>query len=140
VGEAQTTRRCLPNRRRTIVGTDGCSRFFIMGKLEVDDPAALGTRLTALRERLVAHAYFQGVPSFDSARGNTAVMFHLIKTGKYRRAYAKASLIKSDSLIRVIGGQRKHVARRSIKSPPQNPPVASAHRGARLNAPRADTL
>jgi hypothetical protein len=64
------------NRRRAIVGTEGCSRFFIMGKLEVDDPAALSARLNALRERLAGHAYFHGVPSFDPARGKTAVMFH----------------------------------------------------------------
>ena len=33
------------NRRRAIVGSDGCSQFFILGKLEVDDPAGLGQRL-----------------------------------------------------------------------------------------------
>jgi hypothetical protein len=64
------------NRRRAIVGMEGCSRFFIMGKLEVDDPADLGARLTALRERLISHAYFHGVPSFDPTRKKTAVMFH----------------------------------------------------------------
>ncbi|QSA98492.1 DUF3800 domain-containing protein [Methylococcus sp. EFPC2] len=64
------------NRRRAIVGTEGCSRFFIMGKLEVDDPAGLDARLNELRERLTTHAYFHGVPSFDPARGKTAVMFH----------------------------------------------------------------
>jgi hypothetical protein len=64
------------NRRRAIVGTEGCSRFFIMGKLEVDNPADLSARLTGLRERLAAHAYFHGVPSFDPARKKTAVMFH----------------------------------------------------------------
>jgi len=47
-----------------------------MGKLEVDDPAALSARLNALRERLAGHAYFDGVPSFDPARGKTAAMFH----------------------------------------------------------------
>lgn len=64
------------NRRRAIVGTPGCSRFFILGKLEVDDPAGLAQRLTALREQLLANPYFGGVPSFDPARGKTAVAFH----------------------------------------------------------------
>lgn len=64
------------NRRRAIVGTAGCSRYFIMGKLEVDDPADLGARLTKLRERLISHPYFHGVPSFNPAREKTAVMFH----------------------------------------------------------------
>lgn len=64
------------NRRRAIVGTPGCSRFFILGKLEVDDPQVLGDKFTALRQVLLADAYFAGVPSFDPARGKTAVAFH----------------------------------------------------------------
>jgi len=64
------------NRRRSIVGTEGCSRYFILGKLEVDDPIGLGQRLTALRAELMANPYFNGVPSFDPARGKTAVAFH----------------------------------------------------------------
>ncbi|MDP2825783.1 MAG: hypothetical protein Q8O52_24235 [Sulfuritalea sp.] len=64
------------NRRRAIVGTPGCSRFFILGKLEVDDPAGLGHRLTDLRHTLLANPYFANVPSFDPTRDKTAVMFH----------------------------------------------------------------
>lgn len=64
------------NRRRAIVGTPGCSRYFILGKLEVDDPVGLGQRLLALRAELVANPYFNGVPSFDPVRGKTAVAFH----------------------------------------------------------------
>lgn len=64
------------NRRRAIVGTEGCSRYFILGKLEVDDPMSLGQRLTALRAELMANPYFNGVPSFDPVRGKTAVAFH----------------------------------------------------------------
>ena len=64
------------NRRRAIVGTEGCSSFFILGKLEVDEPIGLGQRLTALRQELLANPYFNGVPSFDPARGKTAVAFH----------------------------------------------------------------
>lgn len=64
------------NRRRAIVGTEGCSRYFILGKLEVDDPAGLGQRLETLRRQLVDSPYFGGVPSFDPARGKTAVAFH----------------------------------------------------------------
>lgn len=64
------------NRRRAIVGTPGCSRFFILGKLEVDDPLALGARLEVLRKDLLGSSYFAGVPSFDPARGKTAHAFH----------------------------------------------------------------
>lgn len=64
------------NRRRAIVGTPGCSRFFILGKLEVDDPHELGDKLTTLRQTLLADTYFADVPSFEPARGKTAVAFH----------------------------------------------------------------
>lgn len=64
------------NRRRAIVGTPGCSCFFILGKLEVDDPLALGGRLESLRKELLGSPYFAGVPSFDPARGKTAHAFH----------------------------------------------------------------
>lgn len=64
------------NRRRAIVGTPGCSRFFILGKLEVDDPHALGARLERLRKDLLGSPYFAGVPSFEPARGKTAHAFH----------------------------------------------------------------
>lgn len=64
------------NRRRAIVGTDGCSSFFILGKLEVDDPAGLGQRLETLREQLLGNPYFGGVPSFDPVRGKTGIAFH----------------------------------------------------------------
>jgi hypothetical protein len=47
-----------------IVETDGCSRFFIMGKLEVENPDLLAGRLTELRTELLADPYFAGVPSF----------------------------------------------------------------------------
>lgn len=64
------------NRRRAIVGTPGCSRFFILGKLEVDDPHGLGAKLEELRRDLLDSPYFAGVPSFDPARGKTAHAFH----------------------------------------------------------------
>lgn len=57
------------NRRRAIVGTEGCSRYFTLGKLEVDDPPELGQKLETLRHELVVDPYFEGVPSFDPARG-----------------------------------------------------------------------
>jgi hypothetical protein len=63
-------------RGKVIAGTEGCSRFFILGKLEVEEPAELSRKLVALREKLVANPYFHGVPSFDPARRKTAVAFH----------------------------------------------------------------
>lgn len=59
-----------------IVGNDGCSKFFIMGKLEVADPASLAEKLTALRHELLADPYFAGVESFKPERPKTAHGFH----------------------------------------------------------------
>lgn len=61
---------------KPIVGTPGCSRFFIIGKLEVDDPAALAKALTDLRQDLLADPYFAGVESFRPERKKTALLFH----------------------------------------------------------------
>ncbi|MCC5840512.1 MAG: hypothetical protein JJT96_10335 [Opitutales bacterium] len=59
-----------------IVGNDGCSNFFILGKLEVDNPEVLATKLTALRLGLLADSYFAGVESFKPERPKTAHGFH----------------------------------------------------------------
>jgi hypothetical protein len=67
----------LFNRRgEPIIGTNGCSRFFILGRLGIEDPAGLAEALTTLRQELVTDPYFAGVPSFDPARQKTAVQFH----------------------------------------------------------------
>ena len=59
-----------------IVGQEGCSKFFIIGKLEVDDPDTLSDRLTKLRHELLADPYFAGVSSFKPERRRTAHGFH----------------------------------------------------------------
>lgn len=67
----------LFNRRGApLIGTNGCSRFFMMGKLDVENPKELGAKLTALRQTLLADPYFAGVPSFNPARKKTAHQFH----------------------------------------------------------------
>lgn len=60
-----------------VVATDGCSRFFIEGKLECRDVDALATDLAHLRADLLADPYFKGVPSLDPARNRTALNFHV---------------------------------------------------------------
>jgi hypothetical protein len=65
-----------------IVCNDGCSKFFIMGELEVADPDSLAEKLTALRHELLANPYFAGVESFKPKRPKTA---HLICSFQGRR-------------------------------------------------------
>lgn len=63
-------------RGKPIVETPGCSRFFILGKLEVEDPVALAQKLDALRAELLNDPYFAGVESFRPERRKTAHAFH----------------------------------------------------------------
>jgi hypothetical protein len=61
---------------RILVGQDGCSKTFILGKLDVEDPAALHRALEHLRTDLLADPYFKRVPSMQAERGKTARAFH----------------------------------------------------------------
>lgn len=61
---------------RVIIGEQGCSRFFIMGVLDVADPAGLAEALSELRIALLEDDYFKGVPSMQPEGGKTAIAFH----------------------------------------------------------------
>lgn len=61
---------------RVLVGTEGCSKYFIVGKLDVPDPEGLGVELESLRKALLADPYFKRVPSMQPERRKTSVMFH----------------------------------------------------------------
>jgi hypothetical protein len=61
---------------RVIVGNEGCSRYFILGKLDVADPPALGAAMETLRTNLLADPYFKRVPSMQPDQRKTALAFH----------------------------------------------------------------
>jgi Protein of unknown function (DUF3800) len=61
---------------KLIIGTSGCSRFFILGLLEASDPVGLSQRLEALRARLLVDPYFENVPSMQPQAKKTALAFH----------------------------------------------------------------
>jgi hypothetical protein len=61
---------------RVLIGTEGCSRYFILGLADIDDPDGIGRELQALRIRLLADPYFAGVPSMQSNQHKTATVFH----------------------------------------------------------------
>ncbi len=65
----------LFGKRKVIVGTQS-SRYFILGKLEIDDPAGVGEALQTLRNQLLADPYFNSAPSMQPEDGKTAVVFH----------------------------------------------------------------
>ena len=59
-----------------IIGSEGCSRFFILGLLDVPNHKTLALDLDRLREKLIADPYFSGVPSMQEAAKKTALSFH----------------------------------------------------------------
>ena len=61
---------------KTLVGTEGCSRFFILGLLDVPDPMTLNDRFDELRTRLMSDSYFKDVPSMQPDARKTAIAFH----------------------------------------------------------------
>jgi len=61
---------------RILVGEEGCSSHFILGKLAIDDPELLDKELTQLRLDLLADPYFKRVPSMQPERRKTAIGFH----------------------------------------------------------------
>ncbi len=61
---------------KALVGTEGTSRFFLVGRLEVTGPQALESDLNALRAELLADPLLNSVPSMQPEAGKTALFFH----------------------------------------------------------------
>ena len=61
---------------RSLVGTEGCSRYFFLGLLDVLDPRSLDVQLGVLRTALLADPYLQKIPSMHPEKRKTAVAFH----------------------------------------------------------------
>lgn len=61
---------------RVIIGQEGCSRFFMLGLVDIPNPRQVAEELTALRNELLADPYFAGIPSFQAEQRKTAFAFH----------------------------------------------------------------
>ena len=61
---------------RVLIGSNGCSRFFILGLLDIPDPMALQCSLDDLRKQLLGNPYFRDVPSMQAEKRKTALAFH----------------------------------------------------------------
>jgi hypothetical protein len=64
------------NKGKVIIGSEGCSRFFMLGLLRVDDVPSLESEFRNLRSKLLADPYFSGVPSMQPEAKKTANAFH----------------------------------------------------------------
>jgi hypothetical protein len=63
-------------RGRVLVGSEGVSRYFVVGAALVPDPVGLAARLDASRAELAADPYFAAVPPMRPERAKTARLFH----------------------------------------------------------------
>ena len=61
---------------KVLIGTEGCSRFFILGLLDVPNPMELQRSFDDLRGRLMNDPYFRDVPSMQEKARKTALAFH----------------------------------------------------------------
>ncbi len=61
---------------KVLIGSEGCSRFFVLGLLDVPDPTTLQSFFDDLREELVGDPYFSDVPSMQTGARKTALAFH----------------------------------------------------------------
>lgn len=61
---------------KVIIGNEGCSRFFMLGLLDIANPDALATDIRVLRATLLQDPYFKNIPSMQEKSKKTAVFFH----------------------------------------------------------------
>jgi len=67
----------LFNRTRQVaVGMEGCSRYFILGLLDVEDPDTLSADMERVRKEIFSDPYFRNVPSLRPEARKTASAFH----------------------------------------------------------------
>lgn len=59
-----------------IIGQEGCSRYFMLGLLQIPDPLSIEEKLNQLRADLLKDKYFQKIPSFQPSAMKTALGFH----------------------------------------------------------------
>ena len=99
------------SRGRILVGTAGCSRYFMLGVLDVTDPVALSLELNALRQSLLSDPYFNGVPSMQPERRKTAFAFHAKDDlPEVRREVFKVLLRHDLSFTAVVRDKQKVLA------------------------------
>jgi hypothetical protein len=93
---------------REILGTPGCSRFFILGVLDARDPAGLENDLADLRKSLLADPYLASVPSMQRGARKTALAFHAHDdTPEVRQAVFKLLLAQDVRFLAVVRDKRQ---------------------------------
>lgn len=61
---------------KTIVGSEGCSRIFMIGVLQLPDPKLAKEKLEFLRQELLSDPHLSQIPSMQPIAKKTAIAFH----------------------------------------------------------------
>lgn len=61
---------------KNIVGSEGVSKYFMVGLAHIGNIEELSTELGTLRSELINDPYFNNVPSFQPEEKKTAIVFH----------------------------------------------------------------
>ena len=64
------------SKGKVIIQSEGCSRFFLLGVLDVVEPESLIKNLEELRSDLLADPYFKKVPYMQPGYQKIAIAFH----------------------------------------------------------------
>ncbi len=59
-----------------IIGTEGCSQYFILGFVLAEETNHIEKELESLRSELCSDPYFKKVPSMQASANKTAMLFH----------------------------------------------------------------
>ena len=106
---------------QVLVGTPDASRYFIVGRLEVDDIASLEADIVKLRAELLADPLLQGVPSMRPEKKKTAISFHAKNdVPEVRHAVFKLLLKHDLRMSAVVRDKRvllEQVQRRQVEDP-----------------------
>lgn len=103
----------LFNRKgRVIVGTPGCSSYFLVGKVDVVDPMVLSGELEQLRKSLLADEYFKGVPSMQAEKRKTALAFHAKDDVPEVRREVFRLLVRHDIRFYAVVHDKRVIARK----------------------------
>ena len=61
---------------RVLIGSEGCSNYFILGVLDVLEPEKLNQEMDSLRAQLLNDPYLKNIPSIQPESRKTALAFH----------------------------------------------------------------
>lgn len=94
---------------KPLIHTEGVSKFFMVGRLEVGNLEALQTDLDALRAELLADPLLQAIPSMQLKAAKTALFFHAKDDVPEVRHAVFKLLLKHDLRLSVVIKEKSHL-------------------------------